>query len=90
MYSKVYLVKMEKRKLYDFYFSPSREKQLIKAYIIAGNTYHDTFINGKKYTEMVEHGKEPLMKPDDNKLIATDNGSDIKIIIRPEYHEPSL
>ena len=81
---------MEKGKLYDFYFSPSRERQLIKAYAIAGKTYHDTFINGKKYTEMVEHGKKPVMQPEDNELIATDEGNDIRVVIRPEYHEPSV
>lgn len=68
---------MEEGKLYDFYYSPTREVQLKRAYRITDKIYHDTYINGKKYTEMVVHGKEPVIKPDDNILVCTDYGTNI-------------
>lgn len=59
--------------LYDFYYSKKREAVIKKAYTIAGKNYYDTLINGEKYTEMVQHGKQPIVSTDDNKLICTDD-----------------
>jgi len=68
--------------LYDFYYSKKREAAIKKAYIIAGKNYHDTYINGKKYTEMVEHGKQPVVKADDNVLVCSNNdATNVKIIL---------
>ena len=64
---------MEKDTLYDFYYSPTLKEQvewLVKITMIR-------LINGKKYTEMVKHGKEPVAVYPDNKIIATDYGNNI-------------
>ena len=68
---------MEKNTLYDFYYSPTLEVNMKRASRMTGQNYYDSFINGKKYTEMVKHGKEPVAVYPDNKIIATDYGNKV-------------
>lgn len=53
---------MEKKEqiIYDFYYSEDHEIHLQDCYKALGKRHHENFINGNRYTEMVEHGRTPV------------------------------
>ena len=45
---------------YDYYYSKKCEDDMKASRAIMNKKYFNTFINGIKYTEMIEQGKEPM------------------------------
>jgi len=44
----------------DYYYSAKHEKHLKTVYESYHDVYEDCFVNGVKYTEMIDKGKTPL------------------------------
>jgi len=67
--------------IYDYYYSEQHESHMKATYVMMGEKYFDTLINGMKYTEMIEQGKEPMTAhfPDIKKIYT---GSDETIVVR--------
>lgn len=49
-------------KTYDFYYSQSHDKHLNMVRCEINDDMPDVFVNGIKYTEMIDSGKEPMSK----------------------------
>lgn len=67
--------------IYDFYYSEQHEAHMKATCENMGKEYFHTFIDGKKYAEMIIQGKTPRTSHfSDIKKIHT--GSDEKVVVR--------
>jgi hypothetical protein len=46
--------------IYDYYYSAQHEAHMKATYMMMGEKYPETFIDGKKYTEMTKQGETPM------------------------------
>jgi hypothetical protein len=72
------ILNIKKNMVYDYYYSKQYEDHM-KA--ILGEEYCDTFIEGKKYTEMTKQGEKPMTAhfPDIKKI---HTGSNKNLVVR--------
>lgn len=67
--------------IYDYYYSEQHEAHMKVTYEMIGEKYFDTFIDGKKYTEMIRQGEKPMSEHfKDIKKVYT--GTEETIIVR--------
>ena len=66
--------------IYDFYYSEQHEAHMKATYEMMGEKYFDTFIDGKKYTEMIKQGETPMTAhfPDIRKI---HTGNDETVVV---------
>lgn len=69
---------------YDFYYSAKQDLLISKMVGITRNEYAN-YINGNRYTEMVEAGCKPISKFDDLTFVCTDYAKNIEFFKRCFY-----